>query len=70
MTQKSKATRTEIRDLPEIAVELTEEEMRITAGGALASGTSSTTSFRSLGKTQYITYSLACVAGGDWDTDW
>ena len=41
MTQKSKATRTEIRDLPEIAVELAEEEMRITAGGALASGTSS-----------------------------
>src|SRR5436190_21505825 len=71
MTQKSKATRTEIRDLPEIAVELAEEEMRITAGGALASGTSSyTTWFSSLGKTQYITYSRACVAGGDWDTDW
>ena len=33
MTSKSKGTRTLITDLPEIAVELSEKELRIVSGG-------------------------------------
>ena len=33
----SQKTRTEIKDLPEIAIELTEEELRIVSGGLAAS---------------------------------
>lgn len=37
MTLKSKITRTQIADLPEKAVELSESELRIVAGGLRAS---------------------------------
>jgi hypothetical protein len=72
MLLKSKQTRTQITDLPETAAELAPEELQTMAGGAtsLTSSSSFGTSYSSLGKTQYITYSVACFAGGDWDTDW
>ena len=35
--EMSQKTRTEIKDLPEIVIELTEEELRIVSGGLAAS---------------------------------
>jgi hypothetical protein len=69
MSQKSKINRTQIADLPETSVELTESDMRIVSGG-LRSGiygcsvrvaSVSVSGFSD--KTQYNT-------NGDWDTDW
>jgi hypothetical protein len=58
MTTKSKATRTQITDLPENAVELSELEMRIVAGGA-----------RSTKKQTNVTTACSPQGGLDWDTD-
>jgi lactobin A/cerein 7B family class IIb bacteriocin len=72
-----KDTRTQITDLPEVSVELSEREMRIVSGGlaprvggcgvvALAASAKMVSGGigGSLGdKTQYNT-------NGDWDTDW
>ena len=66
MFQKSKITRTQIADLPEINVELTESDMRIVSGG-LKSGVYgcgvrvASVSLRG-DRTQYNT-------NGDWDSD-
>lgn len=70
MRQKQKGTRTQIVDLAEIAVELSESEMRIVSGGISVNMASCTVvknspnsaGFKLAGRTQYIT-------GGDWDTD-
>jgi hypothetical protein len=59
MTTKSKATRTQITDLPEIAVELTEQEMRIVSGGA-----------RSTQQKTNKTTACSPTGGLDWDTDY
>ncbi len=58
MSQNQKATRTQINDLPEMDVELSEDEMRIVSGGYAAPTNKITGS------------SLACFAGGDWDPDY
>ncbi len=58
MSENQKDTRTQITDLPEIDAELSEDDMRIVAGGLYE-------------RTNKITGSaLACVEGGDWDTDY
>ena len=73
MSQKSKATRTQIADLPEIAVELSEQELRIVSGSLRAAfscysrvsptlALSSKTSSLSGTPTQFNT-------NGDWDSD-
>ena len=63
--------RTEINDLPEIAVELSERDMRVVSGGltsnvscysALSVGTTKA-SAALMDKTNYVTVA-------DWDTDW
>lgn len=64
---KQKDTRTQIVDLPETAVELSEREMRIVSGGLASKLASCYTATATVGgladKTQYNT-------NGDWDTDW
>jgi hypothetical protein len=67
MFGKEKATRTRMTDLPQIAVELSDREMRIVSGG-LKAGAMACFQFVAppsgslRGTTQYNT-------GGDWDTD-
>jgi len=62
-----KDTRTQIIDLPEIAVELSERDLRIVTGGLTArlacNAASSANVSGLMGKTNYVT-------GGDWDTDY
>ena len=64
---KQKDTRTQIADLPETAVELSEREMRIVSGGLASKSLACYTASAKVGgladKTQYNT-------NGDWDTDW
>jgi hypothetical protein len=66
-----KTKRAEINDLPEIAVELSERDMRVVSGGltsnlacysALSVGTTKAGAAL-MDKTTYNT-------NGDWDTDW
>ena len=67
MTRTQKETRTEISDLPQIAVELSEREMRIVTGGLAArlacNAASSAVAGGLMGKTNIAT-------GQDWDTDY
>jgi hypothetical protein len=65
---KQKAMRTQITDLPEIAVELSEREMRIVSGGLTSTARACSAFITQIGgnmrpRTQYNT-------SGDWDTDW
>jgi hypothetical protein len=66
MTQQQQGTRTQLTDLPEIMVELSESELRIVSGGArtafacYAQNVASTSAFTN--RTDYIT-------GGDHDSD-
>lgn len=65
---KEKAVRTRIADLPQIAVELSEREMRIVSGGLKAAAMACVQFLAApggptLGVTGYIT-------GGDHDTDY
>jgi hypothetical protein len=64
---KQKAMRTQITDLSEIAVELSEREMRIVSGGLRTNGMACSPLFAPVGgsflpRTSYIT-------GGDHDSD-
>ena len=66
MTRKQQGTRTQITNLPEITVELSESELRIVSGGVrtalacYAQNVASTSAFTN--RTDYIT-------GGDHDSD-
>lgn len=64
MSLKSKTTRSQIADLPEVEVELTDDELRIVSGALKASGFTCYTQFKvsRLNATNIIT-------NGDWDTD-
>jgi hypothetical protein len=65
MTPKQQGTRTQIKDLPEIAIELPEKELRIVSGGLRSIGAISCYSSVAMvigDRTQYVT-------GGDWDSD-
>ena len=68
MTRTQKETRTEISDLPQIAVELSEREMRIVTGGLVArlacNAALSATASGLMDKTNVVT------GQGDWDTDY
>ena len=68
MTRTQKETRTEISDLPQIAVELSEREMRIVTGGLVArlacNAAAPAKASGLMDKTNVVT------GQGDWDTDY
>lgn len=66
MIRKQTGVRTRITDLPEVAVELSENELRIVAGGAKAAAACNVNvASTSVGtaRSQYVT------GKGDWDND-
>jgi hypothetical protein len=64
MSSNQKSTRTQITDLPEIAVQMQEEELRIVSGGLISRNFSCYSPIKSTlaGVTNVAT-------GQDWDTD-
>lgn len=69
MVQKQKGTRTQIKDLAKIAVELSEREMRIVSGGIsvnmIACAVNSPSSAMLFGRGNRTNI----VTGNDWDSD-
>jgi hypothetical protein len=68
MLQKQKCTRTQITDLAEIAVELSDREMRIVSGGISVNMRSCAVNISSSGGTLFAGCTNVAT-GQDWDCD-
>ena len=64
---KQKAMRTQITDLPEIALELSEREMRIVSGGLTANGLACSPFIVPTGGSLHQRTNR--ITNGDWDSD-
>jgi hypothetical protein len=65
MSQKGRGPRTQISDLPEVAVELSEKELRIVSGGLR----SVVACYANLKSPSSILGETNVATGNDWDSD-